>query len=83
MQIPRKLLGFALQSVFFGLVGFALVVSGWMVLARTARPAPPDLSHLTIVSHRGEPLNGVAADLSTAFRRLASLSNRRGQHPRR
>jgi len=73
MQIPRKLLGFALQSVFFGLVGFALVVSGWMVLARTARPAPPDLSHLTIVSHRGEPLNGVAADLSTAFRRISKL----------
>jgi serine protease Do len=73
MQIRRKLLGFALQSVLVVSIGFALVVSGWMVLARTARPAAPDLSKLSIVSHRGEPLNGVAADLSTVFRKIGKL----------
>lgn len=44
-----------------------------MVLARTARPAAPDLSKLTLVSHRGEALSGPAADLSTAFRRIGKL----------
>ncbi|MFQ3581782.1 MAG: Do family serine endopeptidase [Chloracidobacterium sp.] len=73
MNTSRKLFGFAIQSFLIASVGFALVVSGWMVFARTARPSAPDLSKLTIVSHRGEALNGAAADLSTAFRRIGKL----------
>ncbi len=63
----------AAQSALVASIGFALVVGGWMVLARTARPAALDLSRLTIVSRGGEPLSGVAADLSTAFRKVGKL----------
>ncbi|MCS7079971.1 MAG: Do family serine endopeptidase [Chloracidobacterium sp.] len=73
MSTRRKLFGFAVQSVLVAAVGFALVVGGWMVLARTARPAAPDLSKLTLVSHHGEALSGAAADLSTAFRKIGKL----------
>ncbi len=73
MNTRRKLLGFAVQSVLAVAIGFALVVGGWMVLARTARPAAPDLSKLTLVSHGGEALSGAAADLSTAFRKIGKL----------